>query len=142
MLSTLGIVEDALDHLNTDAGIVALIGEGAVFHADVDQDQPMPFVLFSFPKIDLRDAQGYGAAQATGQVAEATLVIGIINEQHDPKGLGDLANAADTAVRSWAPSDWSVRQVEALEERTASLVEEGQTIQSATMVYRVILEHD
>ena len=65
----------------------------------------MPFVLFSFPKIDLRDAQGYGPAHATGQVAEATLVIGIINEQHDPKGLGDLANAADTAVRSWAPSD-------------------------------------
>ena len=142
MLSTLALVEDLLDHLNTDVGIVAQIGDGAVFHATVDRDQPTPFVLFSFPRINLRDAQGFGADQESGQVAEATIVLGIINEQHDPKGLGDLANAADTALRAWAPSDWEVRELEALEERTASLEEEGQTLQSATMQYRLILERN
>ena len=142
MLSTLALVESLLGHLNTDAGVVALIGEGAVFHATVARDQPTPFVLFSFPRINLRDAQGYGPDQASGQVAEATIVIGIINEAHDPTGLGALANAADTALRAWAPSDWSVRELQALEERTASLEEEGQTLQSASLQYRVILERD
>ena len=101
---------------------------------------PHRSLLFSFPRIDLRDAQGYGPDQASGQVAVATIVIGIINEAHDPAGLGDLANAADTALRAWSPSDWSVRELQALEERTASLEEEGQTLQSASLQYRLILE--
>ena len=67
MLSTLALVEDLGAHLNTDAGVVALIGEDTVFHATVDRDQPTPFLLFSFPRIDLRDAQGYGPDQASGQ---------------------------------------------------------------------------
>ena len=142
MLSTLALVEDLGAHLNTDAGVVALIGPDTVFHATVDRDQPTPFLLFSFPRIDLRAAQGYGPDQASGQVAVATIVIGIINEAHDPTGLGDLANAADTAVRAWSPTDWSVRELEALEERTASLEEEGQTLQSASLQYRLILERD
>ena len=99
-------------------------------------------MLFSFPRINLRDAQGYGPDQASGQVAEATIVLGIINEAHDPTGLGVLANAADGALRAWSPSDWSVRELEALEERTASLEEEGQTLQSASLQYRLILERD
>ena len=142
MLSTLALVESLLEHLNTDAGVVALIGEGGVFHAEADADQAMPFLLFSFPRINLRDAQGYGPDVSTGQVAEATIVIGVINESHDPTGLGVLANAADTALRAWSPSDWSVRELQALEERSASLEEEGQTLQSASLQYRVILERD
>ena len=140
MLSTLALVESLLEHLNTDAGIVAQVGEGGVFHAEADADQAMPFLLFSFPRINLRDAQGYGPDVSTGQVAEATIVIGVINESHDPTGLGVLANAADTALRAWTPSGWAVLQLEALEERSASLEEGGQTLQSASLQYLLILE--
>ena len=73
-------------------------------------------------------------------MAEATIVIGVINESHDPTGLGVLANAADTALRAWAPSGWAVLQLVALEERSASLEEEGQTLQSASLQYLLILE--
>ena len=142
MLSTLGLVEDLLEHLNEDAGIVSLLGEGAVFHATVDSDQPTPFILFSFPRINLRNSQGLGPDQSSGQLAEATIVIGVINEQHDPSGLGELANAADTALRDWAPTGWVVLELEALEERSASEESEGQTLQSASLQYRLILERD
>ena len=133
MLSTLALVEDLGVHLNAQPDIKA-------FHAVVDHDQPTPFYLYILPRINLRDSQGLGPDQATGQVAEATIVLSVITEAHDPKGLGALADAADTALRSWAPSDWAVRELEALEERSASLEEEGQTLQSATLQYRVILE--
>ena len=46
MLSTLGLVEDLLEHLNTDAGIVAELGADAVFHATVDRiNRPVRVVL-------------------------------------------------------------------------------------------------
>ena len=141
MLTTLGLVEDLGEHLNEDAGIVVLLGEGAVFHATVDRDQPTPFILFSFPRINLRN-QGFGPDQSSGQIAEATIVLGIVDEQSDPTGLGELANAADTALRDWAPTGWVVLELEALEERSASEESEGQTLQSASLQYRLILERD
>ena len=140
MLSTLSLVEDLVTHMNEEDTLVGLFGKDAVFHATVDRDQKTPFLLVSFPRINLRDALGYGPAQASGQVAEATIVLAVVDEAHDPTGLGDLANAADAALRAWSPSDWSVRELQALEERSASLVEEGQTLQSSTMQYRVVME--
>ena len=139
-LSTLELVAKLGEHLNTDAGIVAQVGEAGVFHAQADADQALPFVLYALPRIDLRQSQGLGEAQASGQVAEATIVLSVITEAPDPVELGDMANAADSAMRSWAPAGWSMLECNAVEERSASQLVEGQTLQSATLQYFAILE--
>ena len=139
-LSTLELVAKLGEHLEADAGILAQVGEGAVFHAQADADQAMPFMLYALPRINLRDSQGLGVAQASGQVADATIVLSVITEGPDPLGLGVMANAADGAMRSWAPTGWSMLECNAVEERSASQLVEGQTLQSATLQYRVILE--
>ena len=141
MFSSLSLVEDLLTHLNEDTDVVSELGKDAVFHAAVDKDQPTPFLLFSF-RNSLRNAQGYGIAQSSGQVVEATVTLAIINEAHDPTGLGALSDTADSALRTWSPNGWGVRQIEAIEERTESFTEEGQTLQSASMVYFIILERN
>ena len=139
-LSTLELVAKLGEHLNTDAGIVAQVGESGCFHAQADADQALPFMLYAFPRVDLRDSQGIGPATATGQTCTATIVLSVITEEPDPLGLGAMANAADGAMRSWAPAGWSMLECNAVEERSASQVVEGQTLQSATLQYRVILE--
>ena len=139
-LSTIELVGLLGAHLNTDAGVVAHVGEGGCFHAKADADQPCPFLLFAVPRTNLRDSQGLGVAQASGQVAEATIMLSVITQADDPLGLGVMANAADAALRSWTPSGWAIRNIEAVEERTASHVEEGQTLQSCSLQYDVILE--
>ena len=138
--TTLKLASDLLDHLNTDAGVVALVGAGAVFHSQVQDDEKLPLVLISLPSIDMRDGHGFGDPQTTGQVADLTVVLAVMDERPDPSGLAAIADAVDDALRIWAPTDWSLRQVEAQEERLATRLEEGQTIQSGTMVYRVLLE--
>ena len=86
-LSTLELVAKLGEHLEADAGILAQVGEGAVFHAQADADQAMPFMLYALPRINLRDSQGLGVAQASGQVADATIVLSVITEGPDPLGL-------------------------------------------------------
>ena len=139
-LSTIELVAKLGEHLNTDAGIVARVGESACFHAQADADQAMPFLLYAVPRTNLRNAQGLGEAQESGQVAEATIMLSVITQADDPLGLGVMADAADAALRSWTPSGWSMREIEAVEERTDSHKEEGQTLQSCSLQYRVILE--
>ena len=109
-LSTIELVGLLGAHLNTDAGVVAHVGEGGCFHAKADADQPCPFLLFAVPRTNLRDSQGLGVAQASGQVAEATIMLSVITQADDPLGLGVMANAADAALRSWTPSGWGDSQ--------------------------------
>ena len=139
-LSTVELVGLLGAHLNTDAGVVAHVGEGGCFHAKADADQPMPFMLYAMPRTNLRDSQGLGVAQASGQVAEASIIFGVLNQADDPTGLGTLADAVDDSIRLWSPSGWAVRELQATAERTDSRVEEGFTLQSATMEYALILE--
>ena len=139
-LSTIELVGLLGEHLSTDAGIVAQLGEGAVLHANAPEDQACPFMLYAIPRTNLRNSQGLGEAQASGQVAEATIMLSVITEASDPLGLGVMANAADAAIRSWSPSGWSMLEIEAVEERTESHVEEGERLQSCSLQYFVILE--
>ena len=139
-LSTIELVGLLGAHLSTNTGIVAQVGEGAVFHATADENQACPFMLYAMPRTSLRDSQGLGPARSSGQVAEATIVLSVITEADDPLGLGVMANAADAAIRSWAPSGWAMREIEAVDERTDSHVEEGERLQSCSLQYRVILE--
>ena len=141
-LSTVELVGFLGEHLNTDAGILAQVGEDAIIHANAPEDQACPFVLYAMPRINLRDSQGIGPATASGQTCTATIVLSVITEADDPSELGAMAHAADAALRSWSPSGWSMLEVEAVEERTDSHVAEGERLQSATLQYRVILVRD
>ena len=87
-LSTIELVGLLGAHLNTDAGVVAHVGEGGCFHAKADADQPCPFMLYAIPRTNLRDSQGLGEAQESGQVADATVMLSVITQADDPPGAG------------------------------------------------------
>ena len=138
--STITLIQQLGEHLAADTGITAAFGEGSVYHANAGDDEAMPILIYRLPGLDLRYSQGLGPPQVEGQTVNASLIFGVLNQADDPTGLGALADAVDDSIRSWTPSGWNVRELQATAERTDSRVEEGFTIQAATMEYALILE--
>ena len=139
-ISALGLLESVGAHLAADAGLVALVGADGVFHARVDADQTVPFLLYRLARVSHRDAQGFGGDVESGQTPEVTLLVSAIDEASDPKQLSPIADAVDDAVRSWTPVGWSVLERTLTEERTDAHESEGQTLQALILSYRIILE--
>ena len=139
-ISALGLLESVGAHLAADAGIVALVGADGTFHANVDADQPVPFLIYRLPRVSHRDAQGFGVDRESGQTPEILLLVSAVDEAADPKQLSPIADAIDAAVRVWAPTGWTVLERELIEERSDSHQSEGQTLQAVVLSYRIILE--
>ena len=138
--STIALIQQLGEHMAADSGVTAAFGAGSVYHANAGDDEPMPILIYRMPALNLRDSQGLGTPQVAGQVVNTSIIFGVLNQADDPTGLGTLADAVDDAIRSWTPTGWAVRELQATAERTDSRVEEGFTIQSATMEYALILE--
>ena len=138
-LSALALLDALREHLEATAAVTDLVAE-RIYHGRADLEALAPFALYRIPKLDHRDAQGFGPDAASGQTIDATLSLTAVDEASEPKGLVEIANALDDAIRAWAPAGWSVRELELLEERTDAFDSGGRTYQSAHAVYTLILE--
>ena len=84
-LSAGSLLESLGAHLAADSAVIAQVGEGGTFHARVDENAPVPFILYRLSKIDHTDAQGFGGDVESGRTPEVTILLSAIDEQPTPR---------------------------------------------------------
>ena len=136
-LSGVGLLDDLADHLASDADLKALVLD--LYHGRADLEAKCPFVIYRLPRIDY--STGFGEPTASGQTAEAVVVLtGVDESSGDTSTLTTIAARLDELMRTLAPSVWSVRNVQLDGERLDAFDGGGRTYQTASMTYSLALE--
>ena len=136
-LSGTGLLDDLADHLKTDADLSALVVDR--YHGRADLEAKCPFVIYQIPRLD--HEASFGSQDRSGNTAEAVVILtGVDESSGDTALLTSIAERLDDLVRTWAPSEWSVRDVTLTVERLDAFDGGGRTYQSVSMTYSLELE--
>ena len=136
-LSGISLLDDLAGHLSGDADLSALVVD--LYHGRADVEAKCPFAIYQIPRLD--HVTGFGPQETSGQIAEAVVVLTAVDESSgDTSLLTTIAARLDDTVRTWAPAQWNVSNIQLDSERIDAFDGGGRTYQTVSMTYSLALE--